>query len=624
MRISFFVTIVVGMTCHLGSLAFLSTALVSFRQLARSPIEQGSSSSRTSLVILQAKARKAQERKKAERTRPQGFYDAINGKPTGAATTAATTTTTETKTSKPQDERSSVVDDTAMAQSMTGGDNDSDDAGVSIQPVSDADREARAAAARQRVEQRPEVSTMIIDDDTGIEVIAQGKSVMDVVTRRPVKLSPLGPPYRLAQMFPGVPPDVRHKYRVNWRTIEVPEMVKQLQELCRVKLPDGTRDIPPHPSIANKAIDYVVANRDYLGWRMKKAMGRLLLRSMSLGNKEEAQEYRKLLKNYLTIENHVSAPFRQMIFDAEGRVGPNFGNLDLKSYCGKELYERVADYLVLKGMVAHWEKKVVDADFVEKNPQTKTNYISTIARGDPRRYLPDPPILFTLKECTQVCYMAQQMTKTFVETPELFNDFPPEVRFLEYALTIKGGTPLRKFMIEEFCPAEGITPEGLREGLRRLLVHFENMQIDPYADIANVMERLCRAMAVGTDDERDPYLQYIANVDRNGPGAFPTYTFDVSKQSLVRFLDAQYQGVSTKMGGSPLPLPNFFNFGGSGANAPAPVSPKSKTDSYKVPEARAAGRAHELGWLDMFDDEEKDEDMRLGRVRPGKIIMEED
>lgn len=193
---------------------------------------------------------------------------------------------------------------------------------------------------------------------------------MDVVTRRPVKLSTLGPEYRLAQMFPGVPPDIRNKYRVDWQTIEVPEMVEQLRESCKVKLPDGSRDIPPHPSIANKAIDYVVANRDYLGLRMKKAMGRLMLRSMSLGNKEEAQEYRKLLKNYLTIENLVSAPFRQMIFDAEGRVGPNFGNLDLKSYCGKDLYERVADYLVLKGKVAHWEKKVVDAGYVEKNPQT--------------------------------------------------------------------------------------------------------------------------------------------------------------------------------------------------------------------------------------------------------------
>ena len=54
-----------------------------------------------------------------------------------------------------------------------------------------------------------------------------------------------------------------------------------------------------------------------------------------------------------------------MMQDAEGRVGPNFGNLDVSSYCAGPLYERVANYLVLKGMVAHWEKKVVDADGIK-------------------------------------------------------------------------------------------------------------------------------------------------------------------------------------------------------------------------------------------------------------------
>ena len=37
---------------------------------------------------------------------------------------------------------------------------------------------------------------------------------MDVVTRKAVKFSTLGPEYRLAQMIPGVPPDVREKHRI--------------------------------------------------------------------------------------------------------------------------------------------------------------------------------------------------------------------------------------------------------------------------------------------------------------------------------------------------------------------------------------------------------------------------
>jgi hypothetical protein len=487
--------------------------------------------------------------------------------------------------------------------------------------AADAEREARAEASRKRMEERPEVSTMIIDEETGFEVVAQGKAVMDVVTRKAVKLSTLGAQYRLAQMFPGVRDDIRDKYRFDWKTVQVPEMVEQLREACMVTLADGTRGIPPHPSVADKAIDFVLTNRDYMGRAMKNTLGRLQMRSMSQGNKEEASGYQKLWKNYLTLENHVSAPFRQMIMDAEGRMGPNFGNLDLKSYGSGDLYERCGNDLVLKGMVAHWEKKVKDAESTEGVEQTKENYITLLSAGDPRRYLPDPPILFSLRECTQVCLMAQQMTKTFVDDPELFGDFPPEVRFLEQALSIKGGTPLRKYMIDEFCPAEGITPDRLREGMRRLLAQLDNMQIDPYGDICNIVERLLTAMSIGSDDERDPYIPYLANKDPNGPGAFQTYTFNHEKLSLVRFLDSQYEGGGMVDAAPPAApgIPNFFNFGGEEKKVVKPVVKEGAT--YKVPPARAAGRPHDLGWLQLLDDEKTtDENLRLGKVPPGRII----
>ena len=539
----------------------------------------------TTSSALHAKSRKARRMQKVERSRPKAFYDAIED-------------AQDKKKKKKEPEKP-------------------------VDPL-EAEREARANEARERMEQRPAVSTMIVDEETGIEIVAQGKSVMDVVTRKAVKLSSLGPEYRLAQMFPGVPPEIREKYRFDWKTVQVPEMVEQLREACSVKLDDGSRGIPPHPSVANKAIDFVLANRDYLGVRMKKTLGRLQMRSMSQGNKDEAREYQKLWKNFCTLENHISAPFRQMIMDAEGRVGPNFGNLELMNYCDGELYERCANYLVLKGMVANWEKKVVDAEYVEKTPQTKDNFVSVLARGDPKRYLPDPPILFTLRECTQVCYMSQQMTKAFVETPELFDDLPPEVRFVEAALAIQGGTPLRKFMVDEFCPAEGITPEALREGVRRLVQQLDNMQIDPYGDLTNLLERLHAAMAVGTDDERDPYLSYLANKDLNGPGAFQTYTFNHEKLSRVRFLDSQYEGKARaaelpKSGG----FGGLFNFGG-GSQPPEtkPSTPQDESEYYKVPQARAAGRPHELGWLNMLDDEK--EEQRLGKVQPGRIIPDED
>ena len=64
------------------------------------------------------------------------------------------------------------------------------------------------------------------------------------------------------------------------------------------------------------------------------------------------------------------------------------------------------------------------------------------------------------------------------------------------------------------------------------------MQIDPYGDLKNVVGRLCEAVSVRTDDERDPYVDYLYNLDKTGPGFFQTYTFNHDRQSLVRFLDS--------------------------------------------------------------------------------------
>ncbi len=399
--------------------------------------------------------------------------------------------------------------------------------------------------ARVRMDARPDVSSIVVDEQTGIERIQQGKYVMDVVTRKAVQLSPLGPEYRLAQMFPGVPPDLREKYRFDWSTVTVEEMIESLRTACSVKESDNAVDengnvvvgIPPHPVVTNNGLDFVLANRDYLGPKMKKTLGRLKLRAQSQGDVDGALEYRKLWKHFMTIDDSLSAPFRQMIMDAEGRVGPNFGNLDLKSFCGGELYERTAAYIVLKGMVAHWEKKVRDAEYVERTPETRSNFIDVLMVGDPKRYLPDPPIIFRYDEVVRITLMAQNMTAQFVNTPELFDDLPVEVRFFEAATFIKGGTTLRQFMIEDFCPSEGITPEGLREGLRRLEIQLSNMQIDPYGDLKNVMSRLVDTMAVGTDDARDPYVSHLYNTGKDGPGYFQTYTFNHDRQSLVRFLD---------------------------------------------------------------------------------------
>ena len=471
---------------------------------------------------------------------------------------------------------------------------------------------------------QPDVTTIVTDPDTGIARIQQGKYVMDKVTGKAVILSSLGPEYRLAQMFPGVTPEVREQYRFDWKTVTVPEMVEQLKQACTVPLKNSQTGkewlgVPPFPQISNPAVDFVLSNRDYLGHRMKKALGRLKLRSQSQFKKEEAAELRELWKHFLLLEDHISAPFRQIVLNAETVVGPNFGNLDMKSYANGELYERTANYLVLKSMVAHWEKKYNDAMELDALPDDESAFMAQLYTGDPKRYLPDPPIIFRLAEVSRITSMAQQMVKAFVEEEELFDDLPAEVKFIESALSIKGGTALRQFMLEEFCPNENVDPASLREGLKRLYQQMFNMQSDPYGDLTMTLWNLCVATSVGTDEARDPYEEYIANVKgtkyENNPGFFQTYTFNHDKNSLVRFLDSSKtiekgtagsaEDVSRQIQGEALQLLGF-SFGGGGSPNPATISADTERveKDYDVPEDRAIGRPHMMGWLDLLGDEE--------------------
>mmetsp|Transcript_15686 Transcript_15686/g.22973 ORF Transcript_15686/g.22973 Transcript_15686/m.22973 type:complete len:602 (+) Transcript_15686:1-1806(+) len=463
-------------------------------------------------------------------------------------------------------------------------------------------------------DQRPSVSTIVLDEQTGIERIQQGRYVMDVATRKAVQLSDLGPMYRMAQMFPGVAPDIREKHRLDWNTVEVPEIIEKLRQACLTTVKDEETgeesiDIPPHPRVTDEALDFVTANRDLLGPRMTKTLGRLKLRAQSQMDKEEALQMRKLWKHFMTVDESITAAFRQMLMDAEGNVGPNFGNLDLMSFCNGHLYERTANYLVLKGMVAHWEKKVRDAEYVENTPETRSNFMEVLMVGDPKRYLPDPPIIFRFDEVVRITLMAQNMTAQFVATPQLYDDLPPEVRFVEAASSIKGGTALRKFMVEDFCPAEEITPDALREGLRRLDIQLGNMQIDPYGDLKNVVNRLCEAVSVGTDDERDPYIPYLNNLDQNGPGFFETYTFNHDRQSLVRFLDSAKEIQQGGIGPTGNLLDQLSNeasnlFGFGKAKPQVREKASKEEQEYSAPQKRACGRPHNVGWLDLLGDEE--------------------
>ena len=309
--------------------------------------------------------------------------------------------------------------------------------------------EDNTVPGQQQFDNRPEVS-MIVEDENGMKRIVEGKAVLDVTTGKAVQLSSRGPEYRLAEMFPGVPPDVRANLRLDRATADPMEILQALK--TAVTSPDGTL---PKKKVSNAGLDFMTANWDLLGEGMKKMIGRLKLRNQWQQNVDEAKYYRDLWFHYMVLQNKISAPFRQICFDAEMKIGPNFGNMDVKSYCNGDLYQRAGAFIVLKALCCLWEKKTVDAQEIENTPSTRTNFVTLLCLGDPKRFLPGNNSIFKLDECAKITYQAQQLYDAFINDPELFDDLPPELRFMAAAGKISSGTELRRFMIEDFCPKEG-------------------------------------------------------------------------------------------------------------------------------------------------------------------------
>ena len=68
-------------------------------------------------------------------------------------------------------------------------------------------------------------------------------------------------------------------------------------------------------------------------------------------------------------------------------------------------------------------------------------------------------------------------------------------------------------------------------------------------------------------------------------------------------------------------MPDLFSFGQEQPSSSQPKKIDGNDETYKVPTLRAAGRPHDLGWLDILNDELEDVDkFRIDQVPAGNII----
>jgi len=439
-------------------------------------------------------------------------------------------------------------------------------------------------------------TTTTVDQETGFRQIAEGRAVMDPVTRLPVALSNLGDDARLAQFFPGVPPATLAKLRIDPSTVTVEQLIAGLKSSIK----------DPTKPVCDDSLDFVIANRDQLGLEMKKTLSSIKLRHQSLGDLDQARLAKTLRDNYLVLENKISGPFRQMVLEAEQKIGPNFANLDIKSYAGKAVYERAATWLVLQAMRAIWEKKTRDANYYENNTRTRKNTMEYLCQGEPDRFNPDSERkYYNYEDTLRMCTWAQKMSVGFSQDEAMFNDLPPEVRFIDRAITITGGTELRRFAVEEFCPTNNLDAASLREGIRRLLKQMENMQPNPYGYLTRIIEDMSDALAAGTPDERNIYNDYLYAKSGEGKASFQTYQFERGELDMIKFLENE---VDVKEGGvGPIDeVLRSFGFGGV----------------IDAVNEKKDGRPMELGWLEALDEERGE--FRGGNYKSAQTIKDEE
>ncbi|GMH73926.1 hypothetical protein TrST_g6629 [Triparma strigata] len=441
-----------------------------------------------------------------------------------------------------------------------------------------------------------QTSKVLVDEDTGLRMISEGRAVMDITTSRPVILSKLGPEYRLAEFSPSTPPDVREVHRVG-KGMSVNDIISTFA----ATLPSDTS--PTNKEICSpSALDFVLSNRDLLGPKFKKTLTRLKLKSQSLDNISAAKEYRSIRNAYLILENKISSPFRQIVLEREVKIGPNFSNLDLKSYVGRHGYEINGSWIVLQAMRLTWEKKTRDSQYYSTTSRTKKNEMIWLSTGDPNRFNVDSDRKFyDYDDTVRMCSWAQKMSTTFSSEPDLWKALLPEFRFVDVAMGIESGTEVRSKMYE-FCEGEGIEVEDLKEGVMRLAVQLDNMQPDPYGKFARVVMDLRDAMFQGGEDPLERFDEYLYKKD--GEGWFETYSFEKEDMSMLRFLENE---VDVKEGGlGPMDeVLRQFGFGGI-VNA---MSTKKEE------------RRKDVGWLDNLGE---DDERPLERGRGGYIENEEE
>ncbi|CAM9627488.1 unnamed protein product [Chrysoparadoxa australica] len=246
---------------------------------------------------------------------------------------------------------------------------------------------------------------------------------------------------------------------------------------------------------------FLIANRQHAGNQAIALLVCLKNQEQSKLNRDRAWRLQHLLMGVMKAESSITGVFRQAIKNAETRLAPKMGSPDPSEYVGSDECDANASWIVLKACIAEWERR---------NSEMRGEDTSMLD-------LVNAPQLAENKldkdRTAKVCQAVQMMGATFKDSEQINSKLLPELRFLDAALGMATTTEVRRYALQEFCQAEGWTPDQLKQRVRSLLTNMDSLHRSSYGQLQIAIQDIYDCLADGTPEA---YNIYVDNVEKLG------------------------------------------------------------------------------------------------------------
>uniref|UniRef100_A0A7S4D4Y1 Uncharacterized protein n=1 Tax=Heterosigma akashiwo TaxID=2829 RepID=A0A7S4D4Y1_HETAK len=329
---------------------------------------------------------------------------------------------------------------------------------------------------------------------------------------------------------------------------------------------------------------FVVDNKDLLGVKARKVLTSLKLRAQQQFDKNKARYYDDMRRALILKENTLMAPFRLLMMRTEERLAPMMGNMEPEKWAGQDRADYLATWLLLKAAVAEWEKRRAQL-------KSDIEFMETVLKNV---WLTEGREQRQLESAEYMCALVQGMSLKLAERPELFDQLPPEARFLEQALRMNTGTEVRQYALQEFLPREGLdgVPE-LVARVRALGVATEFLSAKTFTSINVAIEEVVACLTAGTPEQADLYVRAF----NTGNIGFRTYKVTIDKE-YEDALDPQNMGTNADLAPDVRTIEQDYR-----VVYDALLQSVGLPFRTRVPPADAAdSRDRDLGWFHLLDE----------------------